>query len=336
MNNLISVIVPVYKAEDTLLRCVNSITVQTYRQLEIILVDDGSPDKCPEICDQLAKDDSRIVVIHQQNGGVSAARNAGMANAHGDYLGFVDSDDWVEPEMYERLLQGVLDQKAQICLCGVKSTYNNKVVEVKKTDKPIIRSGDEAICDLMNDRPHSLVIWNKLWKKELFDGVSFPVGRVFEDAATTWKLIMKAERILFLPDCLYNYNQIEGSLVHTYSLKSFEDQWIATKERFDVLSTRYPSIYEKCLGECAMVIARVWGWYSKADTQDKESYLDMLKEMSEFVHQYSDKIRKSNIPTHIKTGCLFAKSMSPLSFAMAGGIHTLFRKIQEKKNRLIK
>lgn len=137
MNNLISVIVPVYKAEDTLLRCVNSITVQTYRQLEIILVDDGSPDKCPEICDQLAKDDSRIVVIHQQNGGVSAARNAGLANAHGDYLGFVDSDDWVELEMYERLLQGVLDQKAQICLCGVKSTYNNKVVEVKKTDRRI-------------------------------------------------------------------------------------------------------------------------------------------------------------------------------------------------------
>lgn len=93
MNNLISIIVPVYKAEDTLFRCVNSITAQTYKQLEIILVDDGSPDKCPEICDRLAKEDPRIVVVHQQNGGVSSARNAGLANAHGDYLGFVDSDD---------------------------------------------------------------------------------------------------------------------------------------------------------------------------------------------------------------------------------------------------
>lgn len=183
MNKLISVIVPIYKAEGTISRCVKSICDQTYRHLEIILVDDGSPDKCPEICDRLATEDSRIVVVHQKNGGVAAARNSGLAKASGDYLGFVDSDDWIEPEMYERLMQGITEQEAQICLCGVKSTYNNKVIEVKKTDMPIVLSGDEAICNLMKNRTHSLVLWNKLWKKELFEGVSFPVGRVFEDAA---------------------------------------------------------------------------------------------------------------------------------------------------------
>lgn len=335
MNNLISVIVPVYKAENTLQQCVKSICNQTYKQLEIILVEDGSPDNSAEICNHLAKEDGRIVVIHQKNAGVSAARNAGLAVAHGDYLGFVDSDDWIDPEMYERLLQSCIEQDAQICLCGVKTTYKNKVVEVKKTEKPVLRSGDEAICDLIKNRSHSLVLWNKLWKKEIFEGVAFPEGRVFEDAATTWKIIVKAERVMFIPDCLYHYNQIEGSLVHTYSMKHFEDEWIATKERFDYLSARYPSIYDKCLGECAMVIARVWGWFSKADTQDKEAYQGMLNEMSDFAHQYAEKISKCNIRLHIKAGCMFARSVRPWSFAMAGVIHSAFRTLQRSKNQLI-
>lgn len=336
MDNLISVIVPVYKAEKTISRCVKSICNQTYLQLEIILVDDGSSDKCAEICDRFAKKDSRITVIHQLNGGVSAARNAGLAVAHGDYIGFVDSDDFIDSGMYERLLQGVLERNAQVCVCGVKSTYNNKVIDVKKTDKPVVLSGDEAICELIKNRTHSLVLWNKLWKKDLFECVAFPEGRVFEDAATTWKLIIKADRVLFLPDCLYHYNQIEGSLVHTYSLKHFEDEWIETKARFEVLSIRYPQIEDKCLGECAMVIARVWGWYSKAETQDKEIYRGMLLEMSEFVHKYSNRISKSNIPIHIKAGCIFAKSVKTWSFTMAGGVHSVFRTIIGSKRKLIK
>ena len=121
MNPLISVIVPVYKAEKYLDKCVQSIVNQTYKNLEIILVDDGSPDNCPEMCDEWAKKDSRIKVIHKENGGVSSARNAGLDNSFGDYIGFVDSDDFIENDFYECLYDNLVENGADISFCTFKT-----------------------------------------------------------------------------------------------------------------------------------------------------------------------------------------------------------------------
>ena len=135
MNDKISVIVPIYKVEDYLDRCIESIVGQTYSNLEIILVDDGSPDSCPQLCDEYAKKDSRIKVIHKQNGGVSSARNEGLKFAHGEYIGFVDPDDYVHPSMYEKLIDCIHKNQCQIAVCrfshvnetGVEKNISKKV-----------------------------------------------------------------------------------------------------------------------------------------------------------------------------------------------------------------
>lgn len=135
-NVLISVIVPVYKVEQYLEKCVNSITAQTYSNLEIILVDDGSPDKCGDICDSLAEKDKRIKVIHKMNGGLSSARNAGIDIATGQYIGFVDSDDFIEPEMYEKLLKLIKQEGTKLAVCAVNYVYEDG----KKNEETIARS----------------------------------------------------------------------------------------------------------------------------------------------------------------------------------------------------
>ena len=133
-NNLISIIVPIYNVEKYLKKCIDSIINQTYKNLEIILVDDGSPDNCGKICDEYAKKDNRIKVIHKENGGVSSARNVGVENATGEYIGFVDSDDYIEKDMYEVLINNLKKENADISIISNYEVYKNKIIENKKKE----------------------------------------------------------------------------------------------------------------------------------------------------------------------------------------------------------
>ena len=206
MNETISIIVPVYKAETTLRRCVESLRQQTYSRLEIILVDDGSPDQSPAICDSLAAEDSRIRVIHQENRGVSAARNAGLDVATGAYIGFVDSDDWVDAEMFGKLLAACREQSAKIAVCGY-------IVEAEtwRREYPIISpgpvvSGFEARKMLIADSSIQYFSWNKLYKSQLLSDIRFPVGvRILEEGLLQHRAFAQAEQIAVLPEPLYHY-----------------------------------------------------------------------------------------------------------------------------------
>ena len=203
----ISVIVPVYNVEPYLRRCVDSILGQTFTDFELILVDDGSPDNCGEICDEYARRDARVHVIHQANGGLSAARNAGIdwafANSDSAWLAFVDSDDWVHPEYLELLYRAVETDHTKISVCDYVETDT-----VLPTGEPApgteIRDWDEFF---MNRRIRAIVAWNKLYARELFVGLRYPVGRIHEDEFLTYKLLIRAERISYLPAALYYYYQ---------------------------------------------------------------------------------------------------------------------------------
>ncbi|MBQ9118860.1 MAG: glycosyltransferase [Lachnospiraceae bacterium] len=212
-QDLITIIVPVYKVEEYIHRCVDSLLRQTYPNLEIILVDDGSPDNCPVICDEYAAKDDRILVIHKENGGLSDARNAGLEVAKGKYIGFVDSDDYVQDDMYEKLYRAAVKCRADIVVCGLYTEQGEKLVmEEAPRDEMKILSGEEAQLLLLQDKDMKNYAWNKLYTREVFEGIRYPYRRNFEDIATTYLLFDKAKTICWIPDYLYFYQIREDSI----------------------------------------------------------------------------------------------------------------------------
>ena len=211
---LISVIVPVYKVEAYLRRCVDSILSQTWRNLEILLVDDGSPDACGGICDAYAETDPRIRVIHKENGGLSSARNAGLDASKGQYIGFVDSDDWVEPEMYEEMLALMERNEAQLVCAGrfdVDGETGEKTVGLCPKREETIDGEAMAGRIFLWDQCDSAAC-DKLYRRELFDGIRYPEGRTCEDVPVTYRLALKAERVVLCDKPFYNYYHRSGSI----------------------------------------------------------------------------------------------------------------------------
>lgn len=212
---LISVIVPVYKVEPYIHKCVDSIVGQTYRNLEIILVDDGSPDNCPAICDEYAAVDSRIKVIHKPNGGLSDARNAGLDVCTGDYIAFVDSDDWIEPEMYAEMLSMAETNSLEIVFCAAREIVNGEKAGTRYVYYPngIIMNSKDIQKKVLTDEIEASV-WNRLYKRECFINVRFPVGRNYEDIAVVFFPFEKAEKVGFLEAPFYNYRINESGIAH--------------------------------------------------------------------------------------------------------------------------
>ncbi len=244
---LISIIVPVYKVEKYLNKCVESIVNQTYKNLEIILVDDGSPDTCPQMCDEWAKKDNRIKVIHKPNGGLSDARNAGMAVATGEYIAFIDSDDWVEEDFVQSLFESIKENHSDISACGV-----NMVWEDGTESRNLTQSGN---CVLDNNSAMEAVIketaikqpvWYKLYKSALIKNIPFPVGKYHEDVFWTYQAVAKAKTVSVFDKLLYNYLQRGGSIMgEEYSLKRL-DGIEAAGQRCKFINNNYPNLAEVC------------------------------------------------------------------------------------------
>jgi len=204
-DKLVSIIIPVFKVEKYLKRCIDSIISQTYKNIEIILVDDGSDDNCPKICDEYKKIDSRIVVIHKKNGGLSDARNYGIKEAKGEYITFVDSDDTIEQNYVDCLLETLLKNNADISVCGYMVKYDNGKEIPNANGKQMILNSKETLENMLYQRDFNVASWAKLYKRSLFNKIEFPVGKIHEDAFTTYKLVMKSKRIACDLKPLYNY-----------------------------------------------------------------------------------------------------------------------------------
>lgn len=241
-NDLITIVVPIFNVEKYLRRCLNSIIEQTYKNLEIILVDDGSTDDSPIICDEYKKKDNRITVIHKKNGGLSEARNTGINIAKGKYIGFVDSDDWIEIDMYEKMYKKMIEENADIAICGRVVEYSNRTSKKWYNENYMIMNNIDAIVALDSFKSFDMAAWDKLYKTELFSNIKYPVGKKCEDCYVTYRLFDKCDKIIYIPECFYHYFQREGSI--TKSKKVNMDYVYGSVEQLKYIEKNHPEIID--------------------------------------------------------------------------------------------
>lgn len=263
MQDLVSIILPIYKVENYIDKCVNSVINQTYRNIEIILVDDGSPDNCPRICDEYKKVDNRIKVIHKENGGLSDARNAGMDVATGKYIAFIDPDDYVSKDYIEILYENITKNDADISICSfikVNDGENDKQIEINKNIVHTF-SRMQAFENLYNKEYalNTIVAWNKLYKRELWNDLLYPKGKIHEDEFVICNLIQKSNKIVYTDKVLYYYVQHKSSITgNGYNEKTF-DKFEAFEKRANFFKEiSYIQLYEKCLYELCLANRMVY------------------------------------------------------------------------------
>ena len=230
----VSIIVPVYQVEKYIRQCVDSIFAQTFTDFELILVDDGSKDKSGQICDEYARMDKRVKVIHKENGGLSDARNKGMDQASGNYFMFVDSDDYIAPTMIECLYKSILNENADIAACNYLYYFENDRKKNFATNiKSEVLSGAEIFYNRKNERNYGIwtVAWNKLYKREVFGNIRFRLGKYHEDEFWANDIYQMDITVIMIPECLYYYRQRDNSIMGKKSIARNLDILEAFQER---------------------------------------------------------------------------------------------------------
>lgn len=283
-TELISVIVAAYNIENYIERGVRSICQQTYRNLEIIVVDDGSVDGTGRILDELAGTDARIQVIHRENGGLARARNTGIARARGNYIGFVDGDDWIDPDMYEKLFSAMKDKQADLAVCRYRQISRTRTLD-GSVDRAVLFEGQEALAAYVEEREEFAIqnaAWNKLYRKELLSGNLFPEGRWYEDIVFATEALARAERCIYLDIALYNYiiDREDSIMNQRINSRTFTDQIPAYYEKTKLLQN---------LGREDLALTHDYFFYKRlllfygdiSGTENGEEYLMKLKEILE-------------------------------------------------------
>jgi glycosyltransferase involved in cell wall biosynthesis len=319
----ISIIVPVYGVEKYLDKCVKSILSQTFKEFELILVDDGSPDNCGAMCDAYAETDDRIVVVHKENGGLSAARNAGIAIARGRYLGFVDSDDYIESDMYELLYNNLKKEEADLSIVGIFDLYAGKEPEIKKHEY-IVTDMLGAAKIILEGKLVSVNAYNKLYKKEIFDHVRYPEGMITEDAAVILKVLEQTTKVVIDTSQKYYYYHRENSISSNHFSKKDLDTIKAWEDNEKHVLKKYPELKN-------LVHTRVcWAYFTVLDkmmnSQIEKEDLTTQKEIIRFLRKNSLFVLKNQYFTKQRKIAMIALS-----------IHTYFYKqLSRFENKVIK
>lgn len=244
-SSLITVIVPIFKVEKYLNKCIESIVNQTYTNLEIILVDDGSPDNCPAMCDEWSERDTRIKVIHKHNGGLSDARNSGMTIATGEYIAFVDSDDLIHEKYFEVLITAIKENNADISACDID--FVNEADDVSLTaslpSEFSIYNSEQALETLIKGCGFRAIACNKLFCAKLLFEERFIEERYHEDEFFTYRILAKAQKLVYINSKMYYYLQRENSIVNSVSVKHL-DALDAYIERLDYFKSNFPNLYK--------------------------------------------------------------------------------------------
>lgn len=253
MSNKVSVIIPVYKVEPYLNKCVDSVINQTYRNTEIILVDDGSPDRCGEICDDYAAKDCRIKVIHKQNGGLSDARNEGLKIATGEFISLLDSDDYWRPTYLEKSYRYLQDHNVDLVVFPLCSFSEDGAILKELNSGRVQKFTTEEALKMMFTNRFPWCAQGKLYKRELFDGIMYPVGLLMEDKATTYKIFERCNRILFVECADYMYLIRQGSIMHS----AFDKRQLQTLDIQEELNSHicsyHPNLHDVVLGYSSRV-----------------------------------------------------------------------------------
>ena len=308
---LISVIVPVYNVEKYLSQCLESIINQTYTNLEIILVDDGSTDSSGVICEDYAKRDSRIKLYHKENGGLSDARNYGIERASGQYFTFIDSDDYITEYYVAYLLELAHRNEAQIAIGSHRVCYESGKNSYKGLDQEleITISPKETLEHILLDDGIDLSAWAKLYSAELFNEIRFPKGLAFEDTATTYKLIFLSNNIAYGGKAIYNYRIRSNSITTSGSFKKKIQLISNTKKMCDDITSKYPEL------QTAAERRLVWAYFSTLNQllkcPDRKEY---KKEENEIVHFLKSRSKQ------IKSSAVYSKRDKLASFTLKFGI----------------
>ena len=329
MQKLISVIVPVYNVEKYLEKCVKSIIGQTYKNLEIILVDDGSTDSSGKMCDEISKTDDRIKVIHKKNGGLSDARNAALKIAKGDYFGFVDSDDYIANDMFETLCNLLEKNNSDISIVSYYEIYNDKLIGVRDSKDLINFNKLDAMKELLMDSRIQSYAWNKLFKRDLFNGLEFPTGKNFEDIATTLLLFEKANKVTLLEEPKYYYLRRDDSIVGVRNYKTYMDYLEVIYDKYLYLKDKYPEI--EIYNAYNYLINMIWV-YSIISAFDLDTVFEKYKEnyklLEEILKEYGEKLI-SMLDTYNKA--IFYMLMLDVD-ASREPVKTLYKVYKEKRN----
>lgn len=312
MEDKITVIVPVYNVEKYLQRCISSIIAQTYENLEIFLIDDGSTDSSGDICDEYAQQDGRITVVHKENAGQAIARNIALDRASGDWIAFLDSDDWIEPDMYKTLLQLAKQTDSDIATCKIKKHLDNGecLPSAEDTGRIEVLSTHDAIADLLHQKRIRFEVWNKLWKREVLTGVRFKENQLCEEVYFDRKAFLRAERIAFIDKSLHNY--VVGRPGSTAS--SFKLKRMTVFEEFEDFAN---DLIARNLGDLADIIKCIStrfsvNFYVEAEQSrvDKEVKAALVKQFN----RYYREIRKSAFLTKKEKVMFSVFSKSPKLF----------------------
>lgn len=301
MNSLISVIVPIYNVEKYLQKCVDSIINQTYKNLEIILVDDGSPDNCPKMCDDYAKIDNRIKVVHKKNGGLSDARNAGMKVATGEYVSFIDSDDYVSLDFYETLLQTMIDNDSDIVECSVAKFYENGKFDEYSDDLKVTNYETvDALDGLISENPFKQHVWNKLYKSSVALDIQYAVGKLNEDEFWTYQVFGKAKKVTRINQTMYYYFQRNGSIMgNSYNIRRIDalegkvNRQAYIEKNFPTLTTKAKvDLYGSCMFAYQSVLKFMSGNDKKKACKIIKEYKKKCKLTTEEINSITDSSKK--------------------------------------------
>ena len=341
---MISVIVPVYCVEPYLRKCIDSILNQTYRDYEVILIDDGSPDECGNICDSYANKDSRVKVIHTDNHGLSAARNVGLTESQGDIICFIDSDDWIDPTMLEVMESKMNEADADICVCGF--WFENDVTRKEYSFDYSICSSSTVLKTLVNEKLNGNV-WNKLYRRKLFSEydsdksnhqedrlIRFPEGKNYEDYFILHNLINNANKVVTITESFYHYRLRNDSITKIYTAKNLLDYAEAHFVRYNFLlnnkDVRDLFSESEILAEPAKGLSKVWRWWYGCSKNEKNENVQKIKEMETFVRKNFPLFGYKSWPNHLRIASFFMHSRSGVSFWIIYNLNGLFRKLRPK------
>ncbi|MCI2255198.1 glycosyltransferase [Domibacillus sp. PGB-M46] len=283
MRPEISIIVPIHNTEPYLRDCLNSIINQTFSNIEVILVNDGSTDQSGLICDEFAKEDKRIKVIHKKYEGVSAARNIGIKTAQGKFIGFVDGDDRIDNKMYEKLYQLCVETDSEIAICALGREVNGKLINERNTGEQFIKVMDnvEALRQMFKGILYRFSLCNKLFKRKCFDNVQFPEGRIHEDLSTTYKLFANAKKSVFTNYIGYIYVKRQESILTSRFSEKRLDAFIGWKEILLFVTSEYPDLIGEvtacftysCVDNIYYILNQV------EETKERTSYLRVIQKL---------------------------------------------------------
>ena len=281
---LISVIVPVYNVEQYLEKCVNSILQQTYRNLEIFLVDDGSLDQSGDMCDGFAKSDSRIRVIHKKNGGLSSARNVALDRIKGEFVTFVDSDDYIAPEYISVLASALISGEADISVCDEQRFFDRDDGSIQllpscygEADSTVKMSAEKSLACILYQDLYDASACGKMYRTCFFSDVRYPEGKVFEDIGTTYRLVSQSKSVIFYKSALYYYRQRESSLVHNESLAHLRDGIEMVEQQEKGLLCQYPQLESACACRCLSMYFHVILNDEKLSAQERSVVWEKIK-----------------------------------------------------------